>query len=109
MMMATDSAEHICMEKDQLSQHTTEITELKARAEFKEKRIDDLSKQLTNMDTKLDQLNDTINNFILKSVTDDNELNQRVTSLENTVQVLKWIVSVVFGSGVLWIILNIVR
>lgn len=108
-MMATEPAEYICIEKDQLGQHTADITELKARAEFKEKRIDDLSKQLTNMDTKLDQLNDTINNFILKSVTDDNELNQRVTSLENTVQVLKWIVSVVFGSGVLWIILNIVR
>lgn len=107
--MAAKPEEYVCIEKQQLAEHQTEITSLKARADYKELRIEELNDKIEKIDTKLDTISESMNQLILKSVTDDNELNQRVTSLENTVQVLKWGVTLVFGSGVLWIVLTFMR
>ena len=107
--MTVKQPEYVCIEKQQLAEHKADITALKARADYKELRIEELNDKIEKIDTKLDNISESMNQLILKSVTDDNELNQRVTSLENTVKVLKWVVSLVFGSGVLWIILNFAR
>ena len=105
----TAKPEYVCIREKQINKHSDEITELKARADFKEKRIDEISVKMQKINDKLDILDTKITDMMMKSVQDDNNLNQRVTSLENTVQVLKWIITVVFGSGILWIIVNFMR
>ena len=101
-----NDTEYVCIEQQQLSKHSEELTELKARAEFKERRLDDLNNEIQKIDKKLDSLDNKLTDLMMKSVQDDNNLNQRVTSLENTVQVLRWVVTLLFGSGVIWIIIT---
>lgn len=107
--MSPKKAEYTCIREKQINKHSDDITELKARADFKDKRIDDLATELKEVSSKLDGLDEKLTDIMLKSVQDGNNLNQRVTSLENTVQVLKWIVTLVFGSGLLWIVISMYR
>lgn len=78
---------YVCIRDKQLTHHETDITELKARADFKDVRIMEIKKDIEKMDTKLDQL-------ILQSERDDFNIDNRVTKLENTQNVLKWIIGI---------------
>lgn len=75
------TSEYICIKEDKLA-------ELEAKAEYKEKRIDELDKKMDRMDAKLDKLTETVNNIMLHSIQDDNNLNQRVTALESRQETL---------------------
>lgn len=79
------ASEYICIKEDKLA-------ELEARAEYKEKRIDELDNKMDRMDAKLDKLTENVNNIMLHSIQDDNNLNQRVTALETSQKTLYKIV-----------------
>lgn len=95
--------------EEQIQNLSRKTAELETRADFKEKRIEDLQHDLKDMDKKIDEINKNVNDLLLKSVNDDKEIDKRVTSLENTVQVLKWIVTLLFGSGILWVLYTFVH
>lgn len=74
-----------CLHEDKINQ----ITELQARAEYKEKRIDELYDKMDKMETKLDNLNENINTLILQSTKDDKELELRLKAIETELALQK--------------------
>ena len=97
---------HVCIHEKRLGEAESRLVELETRADYKDKRIDDLKDKMDEIDDKLDKIADNVHLLQLQSVQDDNDIDKRVTALENTVVVLKYIITLVFGSGILWILLS---
>jgi len=93
----------------QIQQNTREIAELQTRADYKEKRIDELYNKMEKMDEKIDEINKNVNTIIQSSIESDNQLELRLTKLETTVRVLKYITTLLFGSGLIWAIYSIIH
>ena len=105
----TDANEYSCIRDPTIQNHTQKITELETRATYKEKRIDELYQKIDTMEKKIDTINDNVNKIMMKSVQGDSEIDKRVTSLETTVNVLKWVSTLFFGSGIIWVIYSIIH
>lgn len=103
--MVAKAKEYVCINENKFQDHETKISQLEARADFKDKRIDQIISDNKMMVQKLDKINESIHQLQLKSAKDDFNIDNRVTSLENTVNVLKWITTLLFGSGILWLLL----
>lgn len=73
---------HECIHEDQIQGISRKTAELEARADFKDEKIAQILEDNQRMESKIDKLTETVNNLMLKSVSDDNNLNQRVTALE---------------------------
>ena len=82
---------------------------LETRADYKEKRIDELYDKIEKMENKIDNINENVNKIVQSSIESDNKLEQRLTKLETTVRVLKWITTLLFGSGILWVIYSFIH
>ena len=95
-------AEYECVHEELLQNHGLKLTELEKEVEFKREKIDQLQKSMEKIDKKLDKI-------IQRSEEKDSDIDKRVTSLETTVKVLKYITGLLFGSGVIWIIFNLVK
>ena len=95
-------AEYECVHEELLQNHSLKLTELEKEVEFKKEKIDQLQKSMEKIDKKLDKI-------IQRSEEKDNDIDKRVTSLETTVIVLKWVTGLLFGSGVIWIIFNLIK
>ena len=104
MMMAEST--YICIHEKRLGEAENRLTELETRADYKDKRIDELKDKMDEIDDKLDKIADNVHLLQLQSIQDDKDIDKRVTALENTVVVLKYIITLVFGSGILWILLS---
>ena len=96
------AVEYDCVHEELLNNHSLKLTELEKEVEFKREKIDQLQKSMEKIDKKLDKI-------IQRSEEKDSDIDKRVTSLETTVKVLKWITGLLFGSGIIWIIFNIVK
>ena len=90
-MASEEEKQYVCIREKQIGKHESEITELKARANFKDQRIEELSISMRDIDRKLDVIKEDIQQLYIKSVQDDSDIDNRVTALENTVKVLKWV------------------
>lgn len=86
---------HSCTHEEQIQRQSRKIAELKARADYKDRRIDEIITQNMRTEEKIDKLTDIVNNLMLKSVQDDNDINQRVTALEASQQTIYRIISLV--------------
>lgn len=93
----------------QIQENSRRIVGLETKANYKEQSILELKKDMKDLTDKMDKLSEDVNNFLLKSVNDDKDIDKRVTSLESTVSVLKWITTLLFGSGLIWVIFNFFR
>ena len=78
-------------------------------ADYKDKRIDELYDKIEKMENKIDTINENVNTIMMKSVQGDSEIDKRVTSLETTVKVLKWLTGLLFGSGVLFVVYSFIH
>lgn len=76
-----------CLHEDKIQK----ITELEAKAEYKEKRIEELYDKMDKLETKLDSLNENINTLILQSTKDDKELELRLKAIETELALQKQI------------------
>lgn len=83
-MTETPCTEHEVMIQD----NTKKIAALETRADYKDKRIDDLDIKMDKIDTKIDKLTENVNQLMLKSISDDNNLNQRITTIESRIDTL---------------------
>lgn len=101
--------EHICPHEEEFQNYGKKIAELEAHVNYKDKRIDEIIKDQKKFDDKLDKVNDKLDTIMMKSIQGDNNVDKRVTSLETTVKVLKWVIGLFFGSGIVWAIVNFVR
>ena len=99
-----------CTEHEtQIQENTRQIAALETRADYKEKRIDELYKKMEKMEDKIDVINENVNRIVQSSIESDNELEQRLTKLETTVRVLKWLITLLFGSGLIWAIYSFIH
>ena len=92
--MTPKKAEYVCIREKQVNKHEVDIAELKARADFKDVRIDELKESIGHMDEKLDKIDEALTDLQRQSERDDFNIDNRVTKLENTQTVLKWIIGI---------------
>ena len=83
--------EYVCINEDKLQDTETKLTYLESRMEFKEEKIERLIMDFQTLDQKLDKITENIHQLQLDSATDDFNIDNRVTQLETTVSVLKWV------------------
>lgn len=104
-MTAKAQDKYVCIREKQINKHSDDIVELKARADFKDQRIDELNKNIHDIDTKLDGITTAINELKLQSSKDDYDIDARVTAIESKIETLKWVIGAV---GVLATVLGFV-
>ena len=90
-MASKSEKKYVCIRDKQLGKHENDITELKVRSQFKEAKINELSLSMKEMNEKLDNITEDIQHLRQESMKDDSNIDNRVTALENTVKVLKWV------------------
>ena len=83
------SNEYICIRDDQLQGQSRKITELEARADFKDKRIDELYLKMEKMENKIDKLNENVNELLLQSKQGDTDLELRLKAIETELALQK--------------------
>ena len=105
----TMSVKYDCVHESLIQAHSTDIESLKTRADYKDKRIDALSEKMDKMEEKIDNISKNVNTIMLKSVQGDSEIDKRVTSLETTVRVLQWVTTLLFGSGIIWVVYSFIH
>lgn len=67
-----------------IDEHTIQIKELQDEVDFKKWKIDSLIGKIDNLTTVVQQIQ-------LNQLKDENDIKNRVVSLETTVKVLKWV------------------
>lgn len=89
--------------EEQIQELARKTTALETKSKYKEDSIKELKKDMKDLKYTMTTLDNTINEFILKSVTDDGSLRElvnkqdnRITALETTNKVLKWIIGIGF-------------
>lgn len=124
---------HDCFQSEEIQHHGLQIQELSTKSEYKEERLDKLEKKMDDMDKKLDNINNTLNEIKMQSTKDDTQLelrltaietqtdiiqqlsktakkdSERITSLETTVRVLKWGISILLAIIPILIALNMIK
>lgn len=77
----TPCSEH----EQQIQENSRKIAELETRADYKDKRIDELIENNKRIEAKVDKLTETVNSVVVNSIKDDNELKEKVTKLETKI------------------------
>ena len=77
-----------CLHEEQIQAQSRKITELEARADFKDKRIDELYTKMDKME-KLDKLNENVNTLLLQSKQGDTDLELRLKAIETELALQK--------------------
>lgn len=78
----TPKTEYTCIHEDLIQGHSVQIKGLETRADYKDKRIDEIYDKIDKMEQKLDDLSDNVNKLILQSTQDDKNLEVRLTKIE---------------------------
>lgn len=84
----------VCIRDKQVNKHEVDIAELKTRIDYKHQRIDELKSSIDEMDKKLDKIDHCLSELKLQSERDDFNIDTRVTKIENTIHVLKWVLGI---------------
>jgi len=84
--MAAKKNDYTCLHEDQIQGQSRKIERLEARADFKDKRIDELYEKIDKMEGKLDTLNANVNKLILQSTKDDKNLELRLAKIETDME-----------------------
>ena len=70
--------------EDKVEEHSIQIKELQDEVDFKKWKIDSMIEKIDNLTTVVQQIQ-------LNQLKDDNDIKNRVTSLESTLTTLKWV------------------
>lgn len=89
--MTAKKKEYVCIREKQVNKHEVDIAELKTRIDYKHQRLDEMKESIDRLDSKLDKIDHCLSNLKIQSERDDFNIDTRVTKLENTQNVLKWI------------------
>ena len=85
----TMAIEYDCIHEELLQSQTKDLERLKTRADYKDKRIDELYVKMEKMEEKLDTMNDNINKLIVKSNKGDTDLELRLKAIETELAIQK--------------------
>ena len=80
---------YTCIHEDELLGQSRKIAELETRADYKDKRIDELYSKIEKMENKIDTLNDNVNQLILLSNKGDTDLELRLKAIETELELQK--------------------
>jgi chromosome segregation ATPase len=84
------TAEYPCIpHEEQIQKISRKAAELETRADYKDKRIDELKADMRDLKGSVESLDKTINDYIVNSIKDDNTLKDYITSLENRVTTIE--------------------
>lgn len=75
--------------EDQIQENSKRIAEVQTELKFKEKRIDDLYLKMEKVESKIDMINENINQLILQSNKDDTQLELRLKAIETELALQK--------------------
>lgn len=81
--------DYTCIHEDQIQGQSRKIAELETRADYKDKRIDDLYNKIEKMEEKIDTLNNNVNQLILLSNKGDTDLELRLKAIETELELQK--------------------
>ena len=73
--------------EQKVDEHSIQIKELQDEVDFKKWKIDSLIEKIDNLTTVVQQIQ-------LNQLKDDNDIKNRVTSIESAMTTLKWVVGV---------------
>ena len=76
-----------CCHEELLQDHSLKIKELETKSEYKEQSIMEIKDQLREMNTKIDALSANMSKLITKSEKGDTEIENRVKSLEDKINI----------------------
>lgn len=74
------------LHEEQIQENSKKIAKLESKAEYKETRISELIEDNKRIEEKIDNLTKTVNEVIVNSIKDDNDLNNRVIALETKIK-----------------------
>ena len=83
------SIEYDCIHEDLLQSQTKDLERLKTRADYKDKRIDELYIKMEKMEEKIDKMNENIQKLIVKSNKGDTDLELRLKAIETELALQK--------------------
>ena len=82
-------AAHECIHEERIQGQSRKIGELVARADYKDKRIDELYNKMDKMEEKIDKLAENVNTLVLQSTKDDKDLELRLKAIETELELQK--------------------
>ena len=82
VMKMMDAKEYTCIHEEQIQQQSRKIERIDAELNYKKEKLDDLKKDNERMESKIDDIKTDINKLMLKSKTDDDKLQNRLTIIE---------------------------
>ena len=75
-----------CMHEEQIQELSSKTAELEAKNGFKEQRINELIEDNRRIESKIDNLTNTVNDVVVKSIKDDNDLKEEVIKLRTKIE-----------------------
>lgn len=84
--MAAKQTDHICIKDNTIQNISRKTAELEARADYKDKRIDEMNHNMELMNNKLDQVLNSFNDLKLESKGDDANLELRLKTIETKLE-----------------------
>ena len=81
--------EYDCIHEELLQSQTKDLERLKTRADYKDKRIDELYIKMEKMEEKIDKMNENIQKLIVKSNKGDTDLELRLKAIETELAIQK--------------------
>lgn len=81
--------EHNCIHEEQIQNQSRIIERLDAELGYKKQRLDDLKEDNRRMEEKIDDIKECMDKIVLKSKSDDSELDKRLIAIETEQKVMK--------------------
>lgn len=81
--------QYICIHEEQLQNHSRKIERMDAELNYKKEKLDEIKADNKRMEDKIDDIKEDLNNLILKSTTDDDKIENRLTAIETEQKVMK--------------------
>ena len=83
------AAEYTCIHEEQIQGQSRAIERLDAELSYKKEKLDDLKADNRRMEEKIDEIKEDINELMLKSKTDDDKIENRLTAIETEQKVMR--------------------
>jgi uncharacterized coiled-coil protein SlyX len=84
------TAEYPCIQhEEQIQGISRKTAELETRADYKDKRIDELNLKIDKVENKLDKLNENVNQLLVRSNQGDTDLELRLKAIETELALQK--------------------
>ena len=80
---------YICIHEEQLQNHSRKIERMDAELSYKKEKLDEIKADNKRMEDKIDDIKEDLNNLILKSTTDDDKIENRLTAIETEQKVIR--------------------